>query len=70
MADERSYPNQTQTLTAAIESGQGMNPDLVLLHVALALSRIGDQARGQKDLLRDFYHLAEEAFPVNEDGDA
>jgi len=68
VADERSYQNQTQTLTAAIESGQGMDPDTTLLHVALALSRQADQTRGVKDLLRDFYHLAEEAWPRAEDG--
>ena len=65
MADERSYQNQTQTLTAALESEQGMHPDTVLLHIALALSRIGDQGRGCKDLLRDFYRLAQEAFPLD-----
>lgn len=66
MSEERSYQSQTQTLTAALESGQGMHPDTVLLHIALALSRNADQGRGVKDLLRDFYHLAEEAFPAAE----
>jgi hypothetical protein len=68
VGDGKHYQNQVEALTAAIESGQGMDPDAVLLHIALALALTAQQQRGIKDQLRDFYHLAEEAFPGGEEG--
>lgn len=60
---------QTDALNDLIEANDLDTEPLILAHVALALSRIADQLRGHKDIMRDMRDILTEAFPVAEGDD-